>query len=87
MPEPVRTLVRCPVCGAECVIPVDFAECGDDAWWFALRCGACGASREVTASDDEADRLGRDLDDGVRSIAAEIERIERAPINASDFER
>jgi hypothetical protein len=66
---------------------VDFDERDDDAWWFALRCGECGASRDVIAGDAEADRFSRDLDAGVRSIAAKIERIERATLNASDFER
>jgi hypothetical protein len=85
------------------VVPVDFAEHGDDAWWLVLRCGACGASREVIASDEEADRFGRELDRGVQRIADEIDRIERERmaetarvlsealerdlIDASDFER
>ena len=68
-----------------------------------LRCGECGAAREVTATDDEADRFGRELDRGVRRIADELDRLERERmaetarvlaealerdlVDASDFER
>jgi hypothetical protein len=69
-------LVTCPVCRAEAVVPVEWAD-GVDEWWIALRCGNCGARREVTLDDCQALELDRALDRGVHQIARTIAALER----------
>jgi hypothetical protein len=103
MPPLDQPLIRCPRCRAHRVVPVDWHEHGLDAWWMALRCGECGATRDVIASDEEAERFGNELDVGIAELAAALRRLERARmsadidtlvaalerdlINAGDFER
>ncbi len=78
IPPPLgQRLVRCPSCRAHRVVPVDWREHGLDAWWMALRCGECGAARDVIASDDEAERFGHELDDGIAELARDLRRLER----------
>jgi hypothetical protein len=78
--QPLRAhgsgLVTCTTCGAEAVVPVDFADLGD-AWRIALRCGNCGVRRNVTLDDDEADEYGGALDCGVDQIARAVVVVER----------
>ncbi len=102
-PPVEQPLIRCPRCRADRVVPIEWRERGLDAWWMALRCGECGAARDLIASDDEAERFGHDLDDGIAELAADLRRlerdrmandvaalvaaIERDLIDAGDFER
>jgi hypothetical protein len=67
----------CGRCGAAVVVPVRWHEAGDDAWWMALRCGACGARQEVVVPDAEAERFGDALDAAVAEIAAAADRLDR----------
>ena len=68
--------VVCQLCRAEAVVPVNWED-GGDRWWIALRCGNCGARREVTLDDGEASALDRALDRGVNQIARTVEELER----------
>jgi hypothetical protein len=83
--QPLRAhgsgLVTCTTCGAEAVVPVDYADLGE-AWRIALRCGNCGARRNVTLDDDEAGEYGSALDRGVDQIARTVAELERRRLQA-----
>jgi hypothetical protein len=70
-------LIVCAGCGKHMVNPVDWHETGDSSWWVRLRCGACGSKREGEFSDDDVNRLERDLAPGVRAISAAVARLDR----------
>jgi hypothetical protein len=78
--QPLRApgdwLVTCAICGAEAVVPVDFADLGD-AWRVALRCGNCGARHDRRLDDEEAGEYGSALDRGVDQIARTAAKLER----------
>jgi hypothetical protein len=76
-PSEAHPLIRCRHCDAPYVVPSDVEQRGEDRWWMALRCGACGAYRELVATSEEADAYGSELDAGLRLIAAELARLER----------
>jgi hypothetical protein len=59
------------------VVPVRWQEHGDEAWWMALRCGACGAREEVVVPNAVAKRFGARLDSGAAQIAAAAARLDR----------
>jgi hypothetical protein len=56
------TLSDCSDCGADFVHPVEWSPNNGGTWWMLLRCGACGATREETVPDAEAERYDRELD-------------------------
>jgi hypothetical protein len=56
------TLSDCSDCGADFVHPVEWSPNDGGTWWMLLRCGACGATREETVPDAEAERYARELD-------------------------
>lgn len=56
------TLSDCSDCGADFVHPVEWRPNDGGTWWMLLRCGACGATREETVPDAEAERYDRELD-------------------------
>jgi hypothetical protein len=58
------------------VIPTAWMPQTDSSWWMYLRCGACGAAREVVVSDAAAQRYDADLDRGTHEIAAALRRLE-----------
>jgi hypothetical protein len=70
-------LTVCGSCGSDSVIPTKWAERGARDWWMRLRCGACGASREVVVSDVAALRYDAELDRGTHEIARALWRLER----------
>ena len=74
---PDADLTICRSCGADCVIPTEWMQQPDSNWWMYLRCGSCGASREVVVPDSAAQRHDADLDRGMHEIAAALERLER----------
>jgi hypothetical protein len=78
-----RRLVRCLGCGADFVVPTLWREHGDGQWAIQLRCGACGARRNVTASDEEADRLRRDVVAGLLQVEATLHEIQRESMVAA----
>ena len=75
-PAPPPSLVVCPSCSADRVVPVDWREHDKQNWWIRLRCGACGASREVVVPDATAKRYDVELDRGTREIRAALRRLE-----------
>jgi hypothetical protein len=72
----------CGVCGAEFVCPVRWSESGPADWWLLLRCGECGTSREVVASNAAVAEYDSQLDDGMRDINAAAERLVREALAA-----
>jgi hypothetical protein len=77
-----RRLIHCPECMRDVVNPVLWHETDDTHWWIRARCGNCGWVREVVASDDEAQRLDRDLQSGMAKIAAALTKLERQRMRA-----
>ena len=61
-PRQATGLQVCELCRTDYVHPVEWWESGDEHWWMLLRCGACGAHREVVVADAVAARYGRELD-------------------------
>jgi uncharacterized Zn finger protein len=77
-----KRLERCPRCGEEFVYPVTWTESGPADWWLLLRCGACGAWRDVIASNQAVEAFDRLLDEQVRVIRTAAERIARESLSA-----
>ena len=73
--RPRRTLADCTVCGANYVHPVEWSPNDGGTWWMLLRCGACGASREETVSDSDAELYDRELDRAERGMRRAAERL------------
>ena len=70
---PHAELTVCPACSSDFVIPTDWAEQDGATWWIRLRCGECGASREVVVPHAAAQRYDHDLNRGMEPIAAALE--------------
>jgi hypothetical protein len=70
-------LDRCSECGQGFVYPVRWGELGAADWWLDLRCGGCGASRDVVASNFAVEAFDRKLDGEMEMIEAAADRLER----------
>jgi hypothetical protein len=71
------TLAECTACGADFVHPVEWSPQDAHSWWMLLRCGACGASREETVPNTEAERYDRELDDAEHQMRRAADRLSR----------
>jgi hypothetical protein len=69
-------LTRCTTCGSDFVVPVDWGERDAARWWLWLRCGECGAYREVVVPDADARRYEAALNRGVEEIGDTLRRID-----------
>ena len=76
-PETASRLDLCFECGEGFVHPVSWSESGPADWWLHLRCGSCGASREVVAGNHAVEAFDRQLDREMEMIEATAERLER----------
>jgi hypothetical protein len=85
--RPRRSLADCTACGANYVHPVEWSPHDDESWWMLLRCGACGASREETVSDLDAEIYDRELDQAERRMRGAADRLsqERLAEQADSF--
>ena len=72
----------CGACGEPFVCPVTWSENGPADWWLLLRCGSCGASREVVASNTAVAEYDNQLDEGMQVINAAAERLAREALAA-----
>jgi len=72
----------CPDCTADFVYPVTWTESGPADWWLLLRCGACGAWRDVVASNRVVDAFDRTLDEARDVITSAAERLAREALSA-----
>jgi hypothetical protein len=77
LPAALGRLVHCERCNSEFVAPVSWDGRGETDWWIRLRCGECGAVREVELSNQEAQCFVCELDMGRATIAATVARLER----------
>jgi DNA-binding response OmpR family regulator len=71
------TLADCTACGADFVHPVEWSPNDTPTWWILLRCGACGATREATVPDAEAERYDQELDRAEHLMRRAAERLSR----------
>jgi hypothetical protein len=71
------SLIVCRACRSELANPVDWQAVDESRWWIRLRCGECASAREVVVSDAAAHLLERDLEPGLREIAAAVARLDR----------
>lgn len=89
-PLPARrqhvALACCPACGHDRVQPVTWSEVGDTEWRVELRCPDCETRREAVFGQDELDEFDVALDDGTRSVAADLDLLARANM-ADDIDR
>lgn len=72
----------CRECGEGFVYPVTWTESGPTGWWLLLRCGGCGAWRDVVASNQAVAAFDRVLDEGMDMITSAAERLERESLLA-----
>ena len=70
-------MIVCGACRSEVANPVDWHAVDESRWWIQLRCGECAWSREVVVTDEAAQRLERDLERGLREIAAAAAQLDR----------
>ncbi len=75
--HPATQLHMCRECFEDFVHPVTWTESGSDSWWLRLRCGGCGAWRDVIATNAVVAEFDRVLDAGMDSISAAADRLER----------
>jgi hypothetical protein len=75
-------LHRCRECGDGFVYPVTWTESGPANWWLLLRCGGCGAWRDVVASNYAVAAFDRVLDDALDTIRAAADRLGRESLLA-----
>ena len=82
-PASETQLHRCGDCGQGFVYPVTWTESGPADWWLLLRCGACGAWRDVVASNRVVAEFDRALDDHMDRIRIAADRLERESFRAA----
>ena len=63
-------------------MPVTWSESGPADWWLLLRCGSCGSSREVVASNAAVAEYDGHLDDSMQEINAAAEQLAREQLAA-----
>jgi hypothetical protein len=80
--EIAPSLELCPKCGQGFVYPVTWTESGPSDWWLLLRCGGCGAWRDVIASNHAVAAFDRMLDQHMQAIRAAAERLARESLAA-----
>ena len=81
-PDTVARLDLCSECDEGFVYPMSWSESGPAEWWLRLRCGACGAWREVVASNYLVDAFDRQLDGEMEMIEAAADRLARESLLA-----
>ena len=65
----------CRVCRRDRVYPTQWRESDPDLWWVELRCGECGVRRRGTFPDAQLDRFELRLEEGLREISEEADRL------------
>jgi hypothetical protein len=77
-----RGLATCVLCAQDAVAPVAWEPAGEDRWWMALRCGACGIAIEVVVPDAVAERYDRELARDTMAIRRAADDLERERMGA-----
>jgi transcription elongation factor Elf1 len=70
-------LETCLVCGRDFVNPVDWEPVDEHGWWMLLRCGECDTWREVTVSNEIAQRFDVELNRRTDVLARALDRVDR----------
>lgn len=68
-------LYVCFHCGSELVHPLDWTDEGGATWRLLLRCPECEATREGVFTSAEIDVLEEELDRGIASLLADLQRM------------
>jgi hypothetical protein len=74
---PGEELADCLKCGGSFVCPTEWETAGEASWWLHLRCGACGATRELVIGDAAAAGLDRTLGRHAAMIERAIAQLDR----------
>ena len=77
--------MTCPLCHSDYVVPIDWEPVSDERWWIFLRCGECGISRDVTVSDEIAQRYDAELQHSATPIAQAAHRLESERVAAEGW--
>jgi hypothetical protein len=78
----LNDLETCLMCGRDYVNPVDWEPVEGDHWWMLLRCGECHTWREVTVSDDVAQRFDGELNRRIDVLAGALSKLDRQHMTA-----
>jgi hypothetical protein len=70
-------LHRCVACGKDYVNPVDWEPVTPESWWMRLRCGECEIWREVTVTNEVAERFDIELDRRAAIIQRALHKLDR----------
>ncbi|MGH2967956.1 MAG: hypothetical protein ACRDK0_02650 [Solirubrobacteraceae bacterium] len=80
---PIRRLLRratglheCPACRCDMVCPVHWHPVDAERWAIVLRCGECGLTRDVVASNAQAAAFDDALDERQRKLERELARLD-----------
>jgi hypothetical protein len=76
-PDPFTELETCVVCGRDFVNPVDWEPLEGGRWWMLLRCGECDTWRELTVTDEVAERYDAELDRRLDVLDGMLHRLDR----------
>jgi hypothetical protein len=79
--DTMKPLELCPDCGEGFVYPVTWTESGPAEWWLLLRCGGCGAWRDVVATNHAVAAFDRALDEATKVITRAAERLAREALS------
>ena len=74
--------VFCEHCGRDFVIPVSWFDLDEERWSIRLRCGECGAWREVRVTNAEAKDFDLTLDRQTAQIRSALDRIDHERMHA-----
>ena len=70
-------LHACASCGKDYVNPVDWEPVTPESWWMQLRCGWCEVWREVTVTNQVAERFDIELDRRADLIHRALAKLDR----------
>ena len=70
-------LHHCAACGKDYVNPVEWDAVTPEAWWMRLRCGECHVWREVTVTNQVAERFDIELDRRADVIHRALAKLDR----------
>jgi flavoprotein len=76
-PDPELHLESCVMCKADFVNPFDWEPVGATHWWMLLRCGACDTWRELTTTNELAERFDLELERRQDIVRRALEKLDR----------
>jgi hypothetical protein len=76
------SLDRCPECRRPAVCPMEWETDGEHHWLMQLRCGECGAWREVRVTNEDAKEFDLTLNRQAAQIQRALDQIDRERMEA-----